>query len=167
MEKNTILLLYHIEIYEKILFTMRDHLSSVVILSLIYKSLARSESGVFRYYIENSEFIDKVFSAQPIIERGPVTYIECPSKCKRCCAWFSFNTVTNQCRVYQTCDAGNVNGMEAGWKYFLPNKIGKHISYTITSYKVNCICIFIVLRFICNTKLLEIVQETVIYEGKK
>lgn len=105
---------------------MRDHLSSVVILSLIYKSLARSETGVFRYYIENSEFINKVFSAKPIVRRGPVTLIECASKCKRCCACFGFNTLTNKCRVYESCDAGNVNGMETGWKYFVPNKLGKH-----------------------------------------
>lgn len=104
---------------------MRDHLSSIVILSLIYKSLARSETGIFRYYIENSEFIDKVFGAQLIVERGPVTHTECASKC-RCCACFGFNTLTNTCRVYESCDAGKVNGMETGWKYFVVNNLGKH-----------------------------------------
>lgn len=125
--KIAILLPYHIEIYEKILFTMKDYLSGVVILSLIYKSFARSETAISRYYKEKSEFIDEVFSAQPIVERGPVTLIECASKCKRCCVCFGFNTLTNKCRVYESCDEDNVSGIETGWKYFVPNKLGKHI----------------------------------------
>lgn len=72
---------------------MKDYLSGVVILSLIYKSFARSETAMSRYYKEKSEFIDEVFSAQPIVERGPVTLIECASKCKRCCTCFGFNTL--------------------------------------------------------------------------
>lgn len=105
---------------------MKDYLSGVVILSLIYKSFARSETAISRYYKEKSEFIDEVFSAQPIVERGPVTLIECASECKRCCTCFGFNTLTKKCRVYESCDEENVNGMERGWKYFVPNKLGKH-----------------------------------------
>lgn len=60
--KIVIILLYYIEIYEKILFIMKDYLLGVVILFFIYKFFVRFEIVMFCYYKEKSEFIDKVFS---------------------------------------------------------------------------------------------------------
>lgn len=60
--KIVIILLYFIEIYEKILFIMKDYLLGVVILFFIYKFFVRFEIVMFCYYKEKSEFIDEVFS---------------------------------------------------------------------------------------------------------
>lgn len=56
-----------------------------------------------------------------------VIFIECVSKCKRCCMCFGFNILIKKCCVYELCDEENVNGMERGWKYFVFNKLGKYI----------------------------------------
>lgn len=60
--KIVIILLYYIDIYEKILFIMKDYLLGVVILFFIYKFFVRFEIVMFCYYKEKSEFIDEVFS---------------------------------------------------------------------------------------------------------
>lgn len=60
--KIVIILLYYIEIYEKILFIMKDYLLGVVILFFIYKFFVRFEIVMFCYYKESSEFIGEVFS---------------------------------------------------------------------------------------------------------
>lgn len=60
--KIVIILLYYIEIYEKILFIMKDYLLGVVILFFIYKFFVRFEIVMFCYYKEKSEFIGEVFS---------------------------------------------------------------------------------------------------------
>lgn len=102
---------------------MKDILTGAMFLFVIYQNAARSQ--VFRYYIENTDFVDKIVGTLLGVEKGPMPFIDCAIKCNRCCACFGFNSLTKKCRIHQSCDVSNVSGDGAGWRYYVFNKLGE------------------------------------------
>lgn len=102
---------------------MKVILTGAMFLFVIYQNAARSQ--VFRYYIENTDLVDKIVGTLLGVEKGPMPFIDCAIKCNRCCACFGFNSLTKKCRIHQSCDVSNVSGDGAGWRYYVFNKLGE------------------------------------------
>lgn len=102
---------------------MKGIFTGAMLLSVIYQNAARSR--VFRYYIENIDLFDKIFGTPLVVEKGPMPFIDCAINCNRCCSCFGFNFLTNKCRIHKSCDVSNVSGNEAGWRYYVFNKLGE------------------------------------------
>lgn len=102
---------------------MKDILTGAMFLFVIYQNAATSQ--VLRYYIENTDLVDKIVGIPLVVEKGPMPFIDCAIKCNRCCACFGFNSLTKKCRIYKSCDVSNVSGDGAGWRYYVFNKLGE------------------------------------------
>lgn len=102
---------------------MKDILTGAMFLFVIYQNAARSQ--VVRYYIENTDLVDKIVGIPLVVEKGPMPFIDCAIKCNRCCACFGFNSLTKKCRIYKSCDVSNVSWDGAGWRYYVFNKLGE------------------------------------------
>jgi hypothetical protein len=66
-----------------------------------------------------------VSTVNPIYVGNVRSPTQCSITCGDGCSCFGFNSNTNMCRTYTSCDSSTITVGEPGWRYFLCT--GKHV----------------------------------------
>lgn len=132
---------YHLYISSAILY-FDTHFAIILILSamaqvvfmliIFSRILSATSVGVFHYFRENTELSNKALKNTLNKDIQTSSLFDCGARCQLCCRCFGFNTVTNICRVFLTCDQNDIIGIEEGWIYHYRNELGE-----------KCQCIFV------------------------
>lgn len=103
---------------------MTNFLYLLISFKCILSTLAVGQSYIFTLQSQLSNSVLKNNLARNL--QSPVqNLLRCAAMCDRSCHCFGFNTHTNTCRAFKTCDQDEVIGIEDGWIYFLRKNLGK------------------------------------------
>ena len=80
------------------------------------------------------------------------TLLRCAAMCDQSCHCFGFNTHTNTCRAFKTCDHNEVIGIKNGWIYFLKIEVRSFFSSQCTDQQafktlITCDKVFFIYLF--------------------
>ena len=103
---------------------MTKFLYLLISFKCILSTIAVGQSYIFTLQSQLSNSVLKNNLARNL--QSPVqNLLRCAAMCDRSCHCFGFNTHTNICRAFKTCDQDEVIGIEDGWIYFLRKNLGK------------------------------------------
>ena len=94
------------------------------IVIIFLRILSATSVEVYHYFRKNTELSNKVLENVLTKDIQTSSLLGCGARCHRCCRCFGFNTLTNICRIFQTCDQEDVINDEDGWIYHSRNELG-------------------------------------------